>query len=62
MVAAVVMLRSIPEPDEPEAKTMYRNLCNLVERVAVKQAEIDRQPPLVTESCNLPNPQGRASS
>lgn len=42
MAAVAMMLRSIPEPYEPEAKVMYRNLHNLVERAIVQQAEIDR--------------------
>jgi hypothetical protein len=42
MAATAMMLRSIPEPDEPETRAMYRNLRNLVERVAVQQAKIDR--------------------
>jgi hypothetical protein len=42
MVAATMMLWSIPEPDEPEARVMYRNLRNLVEKAAVQQGEIDR--------------------
>jgi hypothetical protein len=41
MTAAAMMLRSIPEPNEPEARAMYRNLCNLVENVVMQQAEID---------------------
>lgn len=36
------MLRSLSEPDEPEAKTMYQNLRDFVERVVVQQVEIDR--------------------
>lgn len=51
MVVATMMLRSIPEPDKPEARMMYRNLCNLVERDIVQQAEIDRQFTPGTESC-----------
>jgi tRNA C32,U32 (ribose-2'-O)-methylase TrmJ len=47
-----MMLRSIPEPDEPKAKMMYRNLRNLVERAAVQQAEIDRQLPTEMDSYN----------
>lgn len=43
MVVAAMMLGSILEPDEPEAKVMYRNLRNLVERAAVQQAEVDQQ-------------------
>jgi hypothetical protein len=31
MAAIAMMLLSIPEPDEPKAKAMYRNLRNLVE-------------------------------
>lgn len=45
-----MMLWSIPEPDELEARAMYQNLCNLVERVAVKQAQIHRQLPIGTNS------------
>jgi hypothetical protein len=45
MAATTMMLRSIPEPDEPEARVMYRNLRNLVEKAAVQQAKIDRQLP-----------------
>lgn len=36
-----MMLRSILEPDELEARAMYRNLSNLVEKAAVQQAKID---------------------
>lgn len=36
MAIAAMMLRSILEPGEPKAKTMYWNLCNLVERAAVQ--------------------------
>jgi hypothetical protein len=49
MVVAM-MLRSILELGEPEAKTMYMNLRNLVERAVVQQAEIDRQFTLNTKS------------
>jgi hypothetical protein len=35
MVVAAMTLQSIPEPDELEAKAMYRNLHNLVERATV---------------------------
>jgi hypothetical protein len=50
MVAATKMLRSILEPDEPEAKEMYWNLRNLVERVTVQQAKVDRWQRTDTES------------
>jgi hypothetical protein len=42
MAATAMMLHSIPEPGEPEAKTMYRNLRNLMERDAVQEAETIR--------------------
>jgi tRNA C32,U32 (ribose-2'-O)-methylase TrmJ len=47
-----MVLQSISEMDEPDARVMYRNLRNLVERAAVQQAEIDRQFPLRTKSYN----------
>lgn len=50
MVTIAMMLQSIPKPDEPEARVMYQNICNLVEKVAVQQVEIDRQTPTDTES------------
>jgi hypothetical protein len=50
MVAIAMMLRSIPKPNEPEAKAMYRNLRNLAKRAVVQQAKIDQQMPLGTES------------
>lgn len=50
MAAAAMMLRSIPEPDEPEVRAMYWNLHNFVERVTMQQAEMDRQFPLGMES------------
>jgi hypothetical protein len=53
MVAAAMMLPSIPEPDEPEAKVMYQNLRNLVERTAVLQVEIDWQPLLASRDRKL---------
>lgn len=43
MSAAAMMFQSIPEPGESEAKVMYENLHNFVERAVVEQAEIDRQ-------------------
>jgi hypothetical protein len=53
MVTAAMMLRFIPEPDEPEAMEMYQNLPNLVERATMQQAEIDQYFPLGTESYGL---------
>jgi hypothetical protein len=50
MAAATMMHRSIPEPDELEVKEMYRNLRNLVEKVAVQQTEIDRHTPTSADS------------
>jgi hypothetical protein len=40
-----MILRSIPEPGEPQAKVMYGNLHNFVERTALQLTEIDRQFP-----------------
>jgi hypothetical protein len=37
-----MMLYSILELDEPGARTMYKNLRNLVENVIVQQAGINR--------------------
>jgi hypothetical protein len=37
-----MMLRSIPEPDELEARVMYQNLRNLVEMDVAQQDEINR--------------------
>jgi hypothetical protein len=48
-----MMLRSIPEPSGPEAKMMYPNLHNFVERATMQQAKIDRQFTLNTESYGL---------
>jgi hypothetical protein len=31
MAAAAMMLQSIPKPDGPEVRVMYRNLSNIVE-------------------------------
>ena len=42
MAVTTMMLWSIPKPDEPQGREMYRNLRNLVERDAIQQAEIDR--------------------
>lgn len=50
MAAAAMMLCSIPESSKPEAKTMYRNLHNLLEGAVVQQAKVDRQFSLGTES------------
>jgi hypothetical protein len=36
LVAAAMMLWSILEPDKPEARAMYRNLRNLVEKAMVQ--------------------------
>jgi tRNA C32,U32 (ribose-2'-O)-methylase TrmJ len=41
MATTAMMLRSIPKPDEPEAKEMYWNLRNLVKRAMVQQDEVD---------------------
>jgi hypothetical protein len=35
LVATTMMLQSIPEPNELEAKAIYRNLRNLVEKATV---------------------------
>jgi hypothetical protein len=35
MVVAAMMLWSIPAPEESEAREMYWNLCNLVEKATV---------------------------
>lgn len=37
-----MMLRSIPEPDESEARAKYLNLHNQVERPMVQQAKINQ--------------------
>jgi hypothetical protein len=37
-----MMLQSIPEPDELEARVMYQNLRNLEEMDVIQQDEIDR--------------------
>jgi Fe2+ or Zn2+ uptake regulation protein len=50
MAATAMIHRSILESGMPEAKTMYRNLHNFVERAAVQQVEIDRQFSLGIES------------
>lgn len=41
MATTAMMLRSNLEPDKLEARAMYQNLHNLVEKTAVQQAEID---------------------
>jgi hypothetical protein len=50
MVTAAMMLQSLSEANEPEAKTMYQNLRDFVERVVVQQVEIDRLSPFRSES------------
>jgi hypothetical protein len=50
MVAVAMTLCSILEPNEPEARVMYRNLCEWVEKGAVQQVEIDRQLPTGADS------------
>jgi hypothetical protein len=50
MATTAMMLRSIHEPGEPEAKAMYQNLCNLVERVVVQQADVNWRQHTGTES------------
>lgn len=45
-----MMLRSIPEPDEPEARTTYQNLHNLVEKATVQPAEINWKAPIDTDN------------
>jgi hypothetical protein len=42
MSTPVMMLWSILEPVEPEARTMYQNLCNLVERATVEHVVIPK--------------------
>lgn len=42
MVVAAIMLRSILELTKPEARKMYQNLHNLVERATKQQVEIDQ--------------------
>jgi hypothetical protein len=46
MAATAMMLWSILEPDAPEARAMYRNLQNLVDKATVQQVEINRQVPI----------------
>lgn len=43
MAATSMMLRSIPELNEPEVRTMYRILHNLVEKATIQHVVIDRQ-------------------
>jgi hypothetical protein len=43
MAALAMMLRSIPELDELDARVMYHNLHNLVKMATIQQVEIDRQ-------------------
>jgi hypothetical protein len=50
MATATMVLRSIPKSDEPEAKAMYRNLRNLVERATMQQVEVDWRQHTITES------------
>jgi hypothetical protein len=45
IATTAIMLRSTPEPEELEPRDMYRNLRNLVEKVVVKEVEIDQQTP-----------------
>lgn len=42
MATSVMMLWSIPEPDELEAMAMYWNLRNLVEKATMQQAKVDQ--------------------
>jgi hypothetical protein len=50
MAASAMMLRSVPELDELDARVMYHNLRNLVKMATVQQVEIDRQALLGTDS------------
>ena len=50
MVAAAMMLGSILEPDEPEAKVMYRNLRKFMEKSTIQQAKIDWHMPTNTDN------------
>jgi hypothetical protein len=50
MDATTMMFRSNREPDESEARAMYQNLYNLVEKTVVQQAKIDRWAPTGTDS------------
>jgi hypothetical protein len=43
MATTTMMLQLILELDKPEAKAMYHNLHNLVERATVQQAEVNQQ-------------------
>lgn len=53
MATAALMLRSILESDKLKAKTMYQNLCNIVERATVQRTKIDRHFTLGIESYGL---------
>jgi hypothetical protein len=53
MVVAAMILQSILEPYEIEAKAMYRNNYNLVEKVVIQQAKIDCQTPTTVDSYGM---------
>jgi hypothetical protein len=50
MVVAAMMLRSILESDEPEARAMYRNFCKFMEKSTIQQAKIDWHMPTNTDN------------